>query len=116
MPGRLRGALERGQSDLPDYDVDDALAALIDDYRRDADPPPRAHRLQGYSGSVYADLKIVCDARLGRDAGLAAPDEEPLNTAQEVVTALMTVRKSVQRHGKGGGRQGYLRFINGMLS
>jgi hypothetical protein len=105
----------RQYADLPDYDVDDALAALIDDYRRDADHPPRAHRLKGYSDIVYAGLKMICDARLGRTTVLTGPDETPMNTQQEMVTALTTVRKSVVRHGKGGGRQGYLRFIDGMM-
>jgi hypothetical protein len=106
----------RKHSDLPDYDVDDALAALVDDYRKDPGYPTREHRLKGYAGDIYAGVRAVLELRVGSGIpGGIAEAGDPPNTRQEVVTALGTVRKSVQRHGKTGGRQGYLRFIDSMM-
>ena len=107
----------REQSELTDYDADQALGALLREYqaqqhRRSVSPP----RLGELALQVYERVKVMCEWRLGNAtlpttkpfARMPAP--KPL-TLDEVIACLKRIRKSIQRWNKEGGRRGYLQFI-----
>lgn len=104
------------QPDLTDFDVENALSALIRLYT--ADVQGRAHnppKLNPLAQAVYSSVHLMCEWRLGRaKLGAAAdgqqlPQPEPI-TGEEIVACLKRVRKSVQYWNKEGGRRGYLTF------
>ena len=102
---------------LIDYDVEKALDALIQAYRRPKSGlVPRLHSNR-LAEEVYEAVKGICDWRLGSNlqsaAGNSAPhtEIEPL-TLDEIVACLKRIRKSVQVWNKRNGRQGYLVFID----
>ena len=101
--------VSRRQQNLLDYDVEEALDALISDYR--AEQPgrtPKPHRLTERPERVYGAVRQVCEWRLGRLRmleGQAAPEAK---TPEEIMACLKCIRRSVQRWNKRSGRQGYL--------
>lgn len=107
----------RRRRDLLDYDVEEALDALIYDYKaQQQQRSPKPHRFTERPEQVYEAVKQICEWRLGRvqvseplSAGAGALPE-PLSLA-EIVACLKRIQKSVQRWNKRGGRQGYLQFI-----
>ncbi len=107
----------RKQRNLLDYDVDEALDALIADYKAaKQNRPPRPHRFTERPERVYEAVKAMCDWRLGQE-DLLTESGQPLeagpapNTHDEIIACLKRVKKSVQRWNKHGGRQGYLNFV-----
>lgn len=102
---------------LTDYDVDNALNALLRAYRaeqqKQAFNPPTLNPL---AKEVYERVSLMCEWRLGReksddvDGKGEGPSPDPL-TLDEIIACLKRVRKSVERWNKRGGRQGYLQFI-----
>jgi hypothetical protein len=106
----------RADRTLLDYDVKDALDALVRYYHylednRTPSLPKLADRAQG----VFVSVHETCEWRLGR----ALPSEgeelvEPIPVS-ELVSALRQVQKSVPRWSKQGGRQGYLDFVSQYL-
>ena len=103
--------------DLSDYEVDKALAALVDSYRAEAQgKAPILPAMNKNTDAVFDIVQTMCDWRLGRDVkfevedGQRLPDISPLSV-DEVLTCLKRIRKSVTKWSKRGGRQGYLRFI-----
>lgn len=107
----------RNEPDLADFDVENALNALIRLYTaeiqgRAASPV----KLNPLAQSVYGSVHVMCEWRLGRgEIGQAEdsqklPQPEPIGT-DEIVACLKRIRKSVQRWNKEGGRRGYLAFV-----
>jgi len=107
----------RQQAELVDYEVDQALDALLREYQaqqqnRTAALPQLGVLVQ----QVYERVKQMCEWRLGhaplpvatQPSGGPAP--EPLALG-EAITCLKRIRKSVQKWNKRGGRRGYLQFI-----
>lgn len=107
----------RQEPDLVDFDVENALNALIRQYSaemkgRSAGPA----RLNPLAQAVFESVHTMCEWRLGRgtigttsdDASL--PQPSPIRT-DEIVASLKRVRKSVQYWNKEGGRRGYLTFV-----
>lgn len=111
----------RRQLELVDFDVDNALNALVRHYgaeiQQRAAPPAR---LTPLAQAVYDSVLVMCEWRLGRaemgpaEGGAMIPKPKPI-TADEIVACLKRIRKSVQRWTKEGGRRGYLTFIEGFV-
>ena len=107
----------RKQPELADFDVENALNALIRQYNaemkgRSASPA----QLNPLAQAVYDSVRIMCEWRLGRgeightEDGASLPQPPPIQT-DEIIACLKRIRKSVQRWNKEGGRRGYLTFV-----
>jgi len=107
----------RTQPELADFDVENALNALIRQYNaemkgRSASPA----QLNPLAQAVYDSVRIMCEWRLGRGEivhtkdGASLPQPPPIQT-DEIIACLKRVRKSVQYWNKEGGRRGYLTFV-----
>lgn len=102
--------------ELTDYDVEKALNALIQIYKkpeRDQEPGFGQNQL---AEEVYDDVKTMCDWRLGvnneQPQGLPKfPDMTPLSL-DEIQACLKRIRKSLHTWNKHGARRGYLEFID----
>ena len=106
---------------LLDYDVLDALEALIRHYTAEEggrNPPPL--RLAERAQRVFDSAKNMCEWRLGRQK-LLNKNNKPVDTGMkpitvsEIVTCLKRIHLSVRRWNKQGGRQGYLNFVKDFL-
>lgn len=112
--------------DLTDYAVERAYEAAFQIYRAEArGRTVKEPALTGWEGELLANLRVMCEWRLGREKiaveeGADAPDEEPPPSdplpLDELVDCLRRLLKSVQRHTRRGGRQGYLSFIKQFMS
>ena len=75
---------------------------------------PKLPALAGLDAVTFDRLKSMCEFRLGRST--MSPDEleEPIEpiSVEELLTCLQELAKSVERHTRASGRQGYLRFID----
>ncbi len=68
--------------------------------------------LKGHDAAAFEALKVMCEFRLGRANGPSiSPDIIPPIPLELLMDCLRELGKSVQRHTKLGGRQGYLTFI-----
>jgi len=108
----------REQPDLADWDVLDAIQALIRSYNAEMRGRSRPKiRLSDQSQPVFDSVEAMCEWQLGRGQPLAEggrpPDVrmEPKTTA-EIIACLKRVQKSINRWNKVGGRQGYLIFVS----
>lgn len=102
---------------LVDFDVENALNALINRYYAEATAhEPRRANLNERAQMVYERVEAMCEWRLGRTTPITKAGT-PLEVGPAAVTldvilaCLKRIRKSVQRWNKEGGRQGYLTFI-----
>ena len=107
----------RKEPELVDFDVENALNALIRLYTAEMQGRPASPaKLNLRAQDVYSSVHVMCEWRLGRaeigptEDGQKLPQPEPIG-ADEIVACLKRVRKSVQRWNKEGGRRGYLTFI-----
>lgn len=102
---------------LVDFDVENALNALINRYHAEATAhEPRRVNLSERAQLVYERVEAMCEWRLGRQNFTTENGEkfelQPGSVNLDVILAcLKRIRKSVQRWNKEGGRQGYLTFI-----
>jgi hypothetical protein len=102
---------------LVDFDVENALSALISHYQ--AQSQGRAARpvnLNERAKQVYELVGSMCEWRLGNEklvsAAMKARGPRPAPVSVDVIVAcLKRIRQSVQRWNKEGGRQGYLTFV-----
>ena len=105
----------RERSDLLDYDAMRALDALIDAYRAESrGHTPKDFRLAEKESLIAQRVQAMCEFRLGRKEltdGIQATSTEKI-TAEEIVSCLRKIRKSVDRWNGRGGKQGYLQFID----
>lgn len=105
----------RGNRALLDYDVLDALEALIRYYRSQSiGKQPAVPHLADRPNQVLAAVRDACEMRLGRspsDGVQLPPAVEPI-TIDVLVLCLKRVHKSAQAWNKRGGRQGYLDFVS----
>ncbi len=107
----------RGHPDITDYVAQRAYEAAFELYRAEArGHPPKPPQLTGLDRTVFDALTAICEFRLGRRAAPdAGPPGLPPVPVTQLVDCLRELKKSVERHTKLQGRQGYLRFIDGFL-
>ena len=101
------------QNDLNDYDVMNALEALIDAYRLEIrGHTPKEYSLTAKESLVFGEVREMCEFRLGRknldETSLAILEQK---TTEEILSCLRKIRKSVERWNSRGGKQGYLNFV-----
>lgn len=102
---------------LVDFDVENALSALISRYFAEATTHElRRANLNERAQLVYERVEAMCEWRLGRESSVAEDNkkfklEAGSVTLDVILACLKHIRKSVQRWNKEGGRQGYLTFI-----
>lgn len=110
----------RAHPEMTDYSALRAYEAARQHYRAEQrGKPAPALGLAGLDAVAFEELKKMCEFRLGRDPGPPAPEGQaepvpplPLDT---LIACLQELAKSVERHTRSGGRQGYLTFIDGFL-
>ena len=107
----------RDNPQMSDYVALRAYEAAFHSYREELRGhviKPRA--LKDLDAITFESLKAMCEFRLGR--GIcplpATAKIEPI-ALEVLVDCLRELVKSVQRHTKSGGRQGYLTFIDQFL-
>jgi len=103
---------------LTDWDVLDAVEALIRHYTAEArHKPPPTIRLSDLAQRVFNAAEAICEWRLGRKQ-LFTEDDQPADleiepiTATEIIACLKRIRKSIRFWDKKGGRQGYLDYVS----
>jgi len=105
----------REHPEMTDYAVLRAYEAAVQLYRAEQrGQTPKPPVLSGLDAAAFEALKAACEFRLGRGV---EPEQErvaliPLET---LLDCLRELAKSVGRHTKEGGRQGYLTFIDRFL-
>ena len=107
----------RMHPEMTDYTALRAYEAVFRLFRAEArGQSAKPHGLTGLDAEVFDAVKTMCDFRLGRatipanPAGAIPP--VPLET---IVKCLQELCKSVERHTRISGRQGYLTFVDGFL-
>ena len=106
-------SVHQNQNDLNDYEVMNALDALIDNYRFEIRGyTPKEYPLTDKEILVFKEVREICEFRLGRknldETGLAILEQK---TTEEILSCLRKIRKSVERWNSRGGKQGYLNFV-----
>ena len=108
----------RKHREMSDHVAARAYEAAFERYRAEArghEPKPCA--LTGLDREVFDAVVAMCEFRLGRAASSDATDGPiPPLPVSELVDCLRELRKSVERHTRIEGRQGYLTFVNGFLT
>lgn len=108
----------RQHKGMSDYDVMNALEALVDAYAGEGiGRPPRDFRLSELERHLTDEMRKMCEWRLGRGeppidnpSEVPQPGPKPI-TVDEIIPCLKKILKSVKRWNKDRGRQGYLNFI-----
>ncbi len=106
--------------DLRDYQVEQALTALLSFYRR---PEKGIPRLKGLSRTLFDEVRIICDIYLGHETlqheaedGTIEELSFPPLSVEELLAVLRRIRKSVRMWNKVGGPQGYLHYIQQFIT
>jgi hypothetical protein len=107
----------RDNREMSDYSALRAYEAAFQIYRAEArGHTPKPHGLSGLDAAAFEAVKAMCEFRLGRGQRLVdLPENIPPVPLERIVDCLRQLAKSVERHTKAGGRQGYLTFIEGFL-
>jgi hypothetical protein len=107
----------RRNREMSDYSALRAYEAAFQFYRAEArGQRPKPHGLSGLDADVFDAVKAMCEFRLGRgQCPLATEENIPAAPLEKIVDCLRELSKSVQRHTKMSGRQGYLTFIDRFL-
>ena len=113
-------AVWRAHPEMTDYVAQRACEAARQFYRAEwRGHPPKPPALTGLDAAAFEALKRMGEFRLGRDPGPPPREGEhvpvPPITVETLVACLQELAKSVERHTRSGGRQGYLTFIDGFL-
>ncbi len=108
----------RAHPEMTDYSALRAYETARQFYRTEqrghpATPPA----LTGLDAVAFGKLKEMCEFRLGRAPAPPSQPEIPVSPLplEKLVACLQELAKSVERHTRNGGRQGYLTFIDGFL-
>ena len=115
------GEVWRANPEMTDYSALRAYEAARQYYRAELrGQPPKPPALTGLEAEAFSAVKQMCEFRLGRDAGPPAASEKdavpvPPLPLEKLLVCLQELGKSVERHKRNGGRQGYLQFIDGFL-
>jgi len=107
----------RAGKSLLDFDVKDALDALVRHYQAEEEQRrPPFKRLGERAQRVFSSVQAFCEWRLGRGPCPGdGPSPESPKPVAELVACLRKVQKSVPLWSQRGGRQGYLNFIDPYL-
>jgi len=108
----------RKHPEMTDYVAQRAYEAARQYYRAELRGlPPKPPALTGLDASAFDEVKAICEFRLGRAAGPPAEEDAPVTPIglEVLIECLQELGKSVERHTRNGGRQGYLNFIHGFL-
>jgi len=107
----------RKHPDMTDYAAQRAYEAAFEWYRAEArGHPPKPPSLSGLDRVTFDVLKEMCELRLGRSTnGPGVSRSLPAVPVSQLVDCLRELRKSVERHTRLEGRQGYLKFIDQFL-
>lgn len=111
----------RANPEMNDYSALRAYEAARQYYRAELrGQPPKPPALTGLDALAFEALKQMCEFRLGRDAGPPPADKAddaplPPLPLEQLLACLQELGKSVERHTRSGGRQGYLQFIDRFL-
>jgi len=101
----------RSHPEMTNYAAMRAYEAAIAYYGAIArEHTPKTVDLTGLDATLFAEIKKMCEWRLGRSTETGEPELPPL-TLEETVACLRKLRKSVDYWTQQGGRQGYMRFI-----
>lgn len=107
----------RAHPEMTDYAALRAYEAAFQHYRaehRGGTPKPAG--LSRLDLAAFDAVKAICEFRLGRAPCPApGPATVPPIPLEKLLDCLRELRKSVERHTKHGGRQGYLTFIDQFL-
>ena len=107
----------RDHPDMTDYAAQRAYEAAYQFYRavlRGHQPKP--HGLDGVDATAFEALKAMCDYLLGHGpCPIEGLPKAPAIALEQLPPYLRELDKSVQRHTKISGRQGYLSFIQQFL-
>jgi hypothetical protein len=107
----------RADKALLDFDVKDALDALVRHYHAEEEQrKPPVMRLGERAQRVFSSVQAVCEWRLGRASPLDSTGlPESVVPVAELVECLRKIQKSVPFWSQRGGRQGYLNFVSPYL-
>lgn len=109
----------RAHPEMTDYSAQRAYEAARQFYRAEQRGlPAKPPALSGLDATAFEAVKAMCEFRLGRDPGPAAAAADiPVTPVplEILLGCLQELAKSVERHTRSGGRQGYLQFIDGFL-
>ena len=107
----------RGNRGMTDYTALRAYEAAFQFYRAELrGHTPKPPTLSGLDATTYEAVKAMCEFRLGRGSS-SIGDSQPIPPVpvEKLVDCLRELGKSVERHTKLGGRQGYLTFVEDFL-
>jgi hypothetical protein len=105
----------RANREMSDYTALHAYESCFQFYRDELrGHPPKPHTLTGLETTTFEAVKAMCEFRLGRGP-MAGADKLPAVPLETITNSLRKLAKSVARHTKQGGRQGYLTFIDRFL-
>ena len=107
----------RANREMTDYAALRAYEAAYQYYRAELrGHPPKPPTLTGLDAQAFAAVQAMCEFRLGRGRNpLAGPKTVPPVPLEKIADCLRELAKSVARHTKQSGRQGYLNFIDRFL-
>jgi len=107
----------RSNREMSDYVALRAYEAAFQVYRAELrGHAPKPMELKGLDATTFAAVKTMCEFRLGRGSlTIAGSEHVPPIPLPLLVDCLRELAKSVERHTKWSGRQGYLTFIEGFL-
>ena len=108
----------RANPAMTDHTAQRAYEAARQHYRAEQrGQPPKPQALTGLDADAFAAVQAMCEFRLGRDPGPPSEEDVPVTpiTLETLTACLQELAKSVERHTRSGGRQGYLQFIDGFL-
>ncbi len=108
----------RENPEMTDYAALRAYEAAFHWYRAEArGHTPKPTELTGLDAAAFTAVKRICEFRLGRADLPEAVGKKILPIKVEsMVDCLRELSRSVERHTRADGRQGYLTFVASFLS
>ena len=94
-----------------------AYEAAFEHYRAETrGHAPKPCTLAGVELEIFEGLLGICDSRLGRQLSAIESEGTPTPlSVTEIADCLRQLRKSVERHTRTGGSQGYLTFVDAFI-
>ena len=109
--------LWRAHPEISDYTALRAYEAAFQTYRAELrGHTPKPPGLSGLDAAAFEAVKAMCEFRLARKScPIPGPESIPPISLQLLMDCLRELGRSVERHTKMGGRQGYLTYIDRFL-